>query len=33
MRKIWDYAVDLKEIFKLQKRRIYPLFKDKKEKI
>jgi len=33
MRKIWDHAIDLKKIFKLQKRRIYPLFRDKREEV
>ena len=32
-RKIWDYAIDLKETFKLQKRKIYPLFKDKRKEV
>ena len=32
-RKIWDYAIDLKETFKLQKRRIYLLSKNKREKV
>jgi len=32
-RKAWDYAIDLKEMFKPWKRRIYPLSKDKKEKV
>ena len=26
-RKVWDHAIDLKEMFKLQKGRIYPLSK------
>jgi len=33
MRKIWDYAIDLKEIFVPQKGRIYPLFKDEREEV
>ena len=33
MRKIWDHAIDLKETFKPQKRRIYPLFRDKREEV
>ena len=33
MRKIWDHAIDLKEMFKLQKRRIYPLSRDKREEV
>jgi len=32
-RKAWDYAIDLKEMFKPWKGRIYPLSKDKKEKV
>jgi len=32
-RKIWDHAIDLKETFKPQKRRIYPLFKNKREEV
>jgi len=32
-RKIWDHAIDLKEIFKLRKGRIYPLFKNKREEV
>jgi len=32
-RKTWDHAIDLKEIFKLQKRRIYPLSKDEREEV
>jgi len=33
MRKIWDHAIDLKEMFAPQKRRIYPLFKDEREEV
>ena len=33
MRKIWDYAIDLKEMFKLQKGRIYPLSRDEREEV
>jgi len=33
MRKIWDHAIDLKEMFKPQKRRIYPLSRDKREEV
>jgi len=33
MRKIWNYAIDLKKIFKPQKGRIYSLFKDKREEV
>ena len=32
-RKIWDHAIDLKETFKPQKGRIYPLFKDEREEV
>jgi len=32
-RKIWDHAIDLKETFKPQKRRIYPLSKNKREEV
>ena len=32
-RKTWDYAIDLKKMFKLQKRRIYPLSKNEREKV
>ena len=32
-REIWDHAIDLKEMFKLQKGRIYPLSKDKREEV
>jgi len=32
-RKVWDYAIDLKKIFKPQKERIYPLSKNKREKV
>ena len=32
-RKVWDHAIDLKEIFKLQKGRIYPLSKNEREEI
>jgi len=31
MRKVWDYAIDLKETFKPQKGRIYPLSKNERE--
>jgi len=33
IRKIWDHAIDLKEMFKSQKERIYSLFKDKREEV
>jgi len=32
-RKTWDYAIDLKEMFKLRKGRIYPLFKKEREEV
>jgi len=32
-RKIWDHAIDLKEMFKPQKGRIYPLSKDEREEV
>ena len=32
-RKIWDHAIDFKEMFKPQKGRIYPLSKDKREEV
>ena len=32
-RKIWDHAIDLKEMFKPQKRRIYPLSKNEREEV
>ena len=32
-RKIWDHTIDLKEMFKLQKGRIYPLSKNEREKV
>jgi len=32
-RKTWDYAIDLKEMFKLRKGRIYPLFKNEREEV
>ena len=31
-RKVWDHAIDLKEMFKLRKGRIYPLSKNKRSK-
>jgi len=33
IRNIWDHAIDLKETFKLQKGRIYPLSENEKEKV
>ena len=32
-RKVWDHAIDLKKMFKSQKGRIYPLFKNKREEV
>ena len=32
-RKIWNHAIDLKETFKPQKGKIYPLSKDKREEV
>ena len=32
-RKIWDHAIDLKEIFKPQKERIYSLSKNKRKEV
>ena len=32
-RKIWDPAIDLKKIFKPQKKRIYPLSKNKRKEV
>jgi len=32
-RKTWDHAIDLKEIFKLRKRKIYLLSKNKREEV
>ena len=32
-RKVWDHAIDLKKMFKPQKGRIYPLFKNKREEV
>jgi len=32
-RKIWDHAIDLKEMFKPRKERIYPLSKDEREEV
>jgi len=33
IRKVWDHAIDLKDIFIPQKGRIYPLSKNKREEI
>jgi len=32
-RKIWDHTIDLKEMFKPRKGKIYPLSKNEKEKV
>ena len=32
-RKVWDHTIDLKETFKLQKEKIYPLSKNKREEV
>ena len=32
-RKVWDHAIDLKEIFKPWKERIYPLSKNEREEV
>jgi len=32
-KKTWDHAIDLKEMFKLQKGRIYPLSKNEREEV
>jgi len=32
-RKVWDHTIDLKEMFKPQKERIYPLSKNEREKV
>jgi len=32
-RKVWDHVIDLKEMFKPQKGRIYPLSKNKREEV
>jgi len=32
-RKVWNHAIDLKETFKPQKGRIYPLSKNKREEV
>jgi len=32
-KKIWDHTIDLKEMFKLQKGRIYPLSKNEREEV
>jgi len=33
IRKVWDHAIDLKETFKPQKGRIYPLSKNEREEV
>jgi len=32
-RKIWDYAIDMKEGFVLRKRKVYPLSRKKRENV
>ena len=32
-RKVWDHAINLKKMFKPWKKRIYPLFKNEREKV
>ena len=32
-RKVWDHAIDLKEMFKPQKEKIYLLFKNEREEV
>jgi len=33
MRKVWDHAIDLKEMFKPKKEKIYPLSKDERKEV
>ena len=33
IRKVWDHTVDLKETFKPQKEKIYPLSKNEREEV
>ena len=33
IRKVWDHTIDLKEMFKPKKGRIYPLSKNKREEV
>ena len=33
MRKIWDHTIDLKEMFKLKKGRVYPLSRNEREEV
>jgi len=33
IRKVWDHAIDLKEMFKLQKGKIYSLSKNEREEV
>jgi len=33
IRKVWDHTIDLKEIFKPQKGRIYPLSKNERKEV
>jgi len=32
-RKVWDYVIDLKEMFKSKKGKIYPLSKNKRKEV
>ena len=33
VRKVWDYAIDLRDDFKVSKARVYPLSRNKKDKV
>ena len=33
MRKVWDHAIDVKEIFVPRKGKVYPLLRDKREEV
>jgi len=33
VRKVWDYAIDLKEDFKVNKAKVYPLSRNKREEV
>jgi len=33
VQKVWDHAIDVKENFKLSKAKVYPLFRNEREKI
>ena len=33
VRKVWDHAIDLKEDFKAEKARVYPLSRNEREKV